>query len=135
MNKKKQNNKFILILIATFFILIFFNTFHNAYVIKRNNYEMRLAKNYGYCDKQGYGFVSSTINKNNIEENIHIINNFDSLASINGLFYNFNKNYNENYLILLNNENIESSIVINNIVYEILDNFNNRCFLVKKKND
>ena len=133
MNKKIQNNKFILTLLTIFFILIFFKTFNNLYVIERNNYEMRLTKNYGYCDKQGYGFVRSTINKNKIKENIGIINNFNSLAAIDGLFYNFNKDYNENYLILLNYENKNSPIIFNNIIYEILDNYNNQCFLIKKK--
>ncbi len=133
MNKKIQNNKFLLTLLTIFFILIFFKTFNNLYVIERNNYEMRLTKNYGYCNKQGYGFVRSTINKNKIKENIRIINNFSSLAAIDVLFYNFNKDYNEDYLILLNYENKNSSIIFNNIIYEILDNYNNQCFLIKKK--
>jgi len=133
MNKKIINNKSILILLTIFFILIFFKTFNNVYVIERNNYEKRLTKNYGYCDKQGYGFVRSTVNKNKIKENIRIINNFKSLAAIDVLFYNFNKNYNENYLILLNYENKTSPIIFNNIIYEIFDNYNNQCFLLKKK--
>jgi hypothetical protein len=105
MKTKKQNNNTILMLLLVLFVLIIFKTFYNLYVIQRNDYETRLTNNYGYCDKQGYGFVRSTISKNSIKDNIRIINNFNSLAAIDSLFYNFDKNYNKNYLILLNYEN------------------------------
>ena len=63
-----EKNKIILTLLSILFFLIFFKTFHNVYVIVRNDYAARLTNNYGYCDKQGYGFVSSTIIKNGIKD-------------------------------------------------------------------
>lgn len=140
MKKKKEDRKVILILILILFILAFFRTFHNVYVIYKNDYQTRLTKNYGFCDKQGYGFVRTIIEKNNIRDNIRIINYSNSFASINSLFYNFGKNkiYNENYLILLNynnNHNNNSIIIFNNFKYKIIDNYKNSCFFLKKSND
>jgi len=137
MKKKIEQNKFILILLSILFILIFFKAFHNVYIILRVDYTARLTNNYGYCDKQGYGFVRSTIIKNGIKDNINIINNLNGFAQINSLFYKFNKSYNKNYLILLNynnNNNNNSVITLNNSKYEILDSYENKCFLLKKKN-
>ena len=132
MKNQRQKNKIILTVLSILFILLFFKTFLNVYVIQRNDYATRLTNNYGYCDKQGYGFVNSTINKHKIKNNVRIINNYKSLGAIDALFYNFNEVYNENYLILLNYKNNDSSIIFNNVKYEILDNYNNQCFLVKK---
>lgn len=138
MKKHTRYNTIVLIFLSILFVLIFFKTFHNVYVIQRNDYVKRLINNYGYCDKQGYGFVHSTINKYRIKDNVNIINNFNSLSSINALFYNFDKNYDENYLILLdynNNNNNSSIILLNNTEYKILDSYENKCFLLKKNND
>ena len=132
MKNQRQKNKIILTVLSILFILLFFKTFLNVYVIQRNDYATRLKNNYGYCDKQGYGFVNSTINKHKIKNNVRIINNYKSLGAIDALFYNFNEVYNENYLILLNYKNNDSSIIFNNVKYEILENYNNQCFLVKK---
>lgn len=132
MKNHRRKNKIILTVLSILFILLFFKTFLNVYVIQRNDYTTRLTNNYGYCDKQGYGFVNSTINKNKIKNNVRIINNYKSLGAIDALFYNFNEVYDENYLILLNYKNNNSSIIFNNVKYEILDNYNNQCFLVKK---
>jgi hypothetical protein len=139
MNKKKLNNtNKILILLAILFTLIFFKTFHNVYLIQRSNYTTRLVNNYGYCDKQGYGFVNWIIKTRKIKENIKIIN-FDNEPNIGVLFFDFNKIYNKNYLILLNfnnkNNNLNSNITLNNSQYKILDNYQNKCFFIKKIND
>jgi hypothetical protein len=139
MNKKRleKSNK-ILILLAILFTLIFFKTFYNVYAIQRNDYTTRLVNNYGYCDKQGYGFVNETIKKRKIEENIKIIN-FDNQPNISALFFDFNKIYNKNYLILLNfnnkSNNSDSSIMLGKLQYQILDNYQNKCFFIKKIND
>jgi len=134
MKKNIEQNKIILTLLSILFFLIFFKTFHNVYVIVRNDYAARLTNNYGYCDKQGYGFVNSTIIKNGIKDNINIINNLNGFAHIDSLFYKFDKSYNKNYVILLNYNNNNSVITLNNSKYEILDSYENKCFLLKKEN-
>lgn len=129
-----EQNKIIITLLSILFFLIFFKTFHNVYVIVRNDYAARLTNNYGYCDKQGYGFVNSTIIKNGIKDNINIINNLNGFAHIDSLFYKFDKSYNKNYVILLNYNNNNYVITLNNSKYEILDSYENKCFLLKKEN-
>ena len=134
MKNQRQKNKIILTVLSILFILLFFKTFLNVYVIQRNDYATRLTNNYGYCDKQGYGFVNSTIIKNRIKDNINIINNLNGFAHIDSLFYKFDKSYNKNYVILLNYNNNNSVITLNNSKYEILDSYENKCFLLKKEN-
>ena len=131
MKKKIKHNNIIIIIRSILPFLIFFKTFHNVYVINRNDYETRLTNNYGYCDKQGYGFVRSAINKNKIKDNIRIINNSNDFAAIDSLFYNFDKIYDEYYLILLNH-NDKSLGILKNPKYQILDSYENKCFLIKK---
>lgn len=131
MKKKIKLNNIIVIFLSILSFLIFFKTFHNLYVINRNDYETRLTNNYGYCDKQGYGFVRSTINKHKIKDNIRIINNSNDFAAIDSLFYNFDKIYDEYYLILLNHNN-KSLSILKNPKYQILDSYENKCFLIKK---
>jgi hypothetical protein len=139
MNKKKlkKTNK-ILILLAILFTLIFFKTFYNVYVIQRNDYIARLSNSYGYCDKQGYGFVNFIVKTRKIKENIKIIS-FDNQPNIGALFFDFNKIYNKNYLILLNfndkTNNSNANITLNKLQYKILDNYHNKCFFLKKIND
>lgn len=131
MKKKIKLNNIIVIFLSILSFLIFFKTFHNVYVINRNDYETRLTNNYGYCDKQGYGFVRSIINKHKIKDNIRIINNSNDFAAIDSLFYNFDKIYDEYYLILLNHNN-KSLGILKNPKYQILDSYENKCFLIKK---
>ena len=61
----KQNsfqNKLFYFCILLFIIQIN-NGFTNIYIILKNNYENRMVKNAGYCEKQGYGFVKSIYDK------------------------------------------------------------------------
>ena len=43
--------------ILLIFIFYIFSAFENTYVILKNNYESRVLKYSGYCEKQGYGFI------------------------------------------------------------------------------
>ena len=58
---KKTNLKKIKTFLNHFFNCINFHNFSifdNIYFILKNNYEKRNIINYGYCSKEGYGFVS-----------------------------------------------------------------------------
>jgi hypothetical protein len=90
--------------ILLIFIFYIFSAFENTYVILKNNYESRVLKYSGYCEKQGYGFIKKiffTFPYMNL--NLKVYNNSDFPSAI-GYFYNFKKNYNENFIILLNFE-------------------------------
>ena len=49
-------NKFYLVILIIF-IFYLFGAFESTYIILKNNYESRLLKSTGYCEKQGYGFI------------------------------------------------------------------------------
>ena len=55
--KNKLNIKKIYILCIFFLILSFYKTFLNTYIILKNDYNLRIEKNAGYCENQGYGFL------------------------------------------------------------------------------
>ena len=43
--------------LATFLLILFFKFFENSYVIFKNNYQLRLVDEYGFCSKTSYGFI------------------------------------------------------------------------------
>ena len=43
--------------VILFIFVIFFKFFENAYIVFKNNHEVRLISNYGFCDKSSYGFI------------------------------------------------------------------------------
>jgi len=88
--------------ILLIFIFYLFSAFENTYIILKNNYESRLLKSAGYCEKQGYGFIKKIFfTFPNLNPNLQVHNNSDFPNAI-GYFYDFQKNYNEDFLILLN---------------------------------
>ena len=94
-------NKFYLIILLVFIFYVF-SAFENTYIILKNNYESRLVKYSGYCEKQGYGFIKKIFfTFPDLNLNLQVHNNSDFPSAI-GYFYDPQKNYNEDFLILLN---------------------------------
>ena len=119
-------------LLVLFVLTVNFNTFEKIYLIYLNNYEERLKLSYGYCDKEGYGFVKNNINDEILQSNFFVENKQD-YPSIKGLFYNFityGKNERQTYLYIINQKD-ESLIKKNFRNYIILKNEGN-CYLLKK---
>ena len=123
----KKNFYYILIL---FFVTINFNSLEKFYLIYLNDYNERLALAYGYCDKEGYGFVKKNLDDRIIKSNFKIENK-DDFPSIKGFFYKFNNNIvNETYIFLINQKKTDmSKNYLEN--YRILKNEGN-CYLLKK---
>ena len=107
---------------------IFFKFFENGYIILKNNYDARLIKNYGYCEKSSYGFIKYIYDKYNFKNNINIIND-EEFPSSELFFYKPQKKYDDSLLILLNYNNFNSKINIKD--YLIIDKYKN-CFFLKK---
>ena len=122
----KNNFYFLLILL---FIAVNFNIFEKIYIMHSKNYNERLLVAYGYCDKEGYGFVKNNINNEIINSGYQIKNDGD-FPSIKGFFYNFKRDVNKNtYVFLINQNNeIEDDYLKN---YEIIKKEEN-CYLLKK---
>ena len=59
----KKNKEFIFKAILILLIFIHTNFFLNIYLILQKNYQSRMVSVYGYCDKQGYGFIQKFKNK------------------------------------------------------------------------
>ena len=104
-NVLKKNKKKNLIIKVFLIILIFVHTdfFLNFYLVLLKNYHSRMENSYGYCDKQGYGFIQKFNKKYNLSNNSKIINKHDYPNS--GFFiqqFNTPKFY--EYLIYINSK-------------------------------
>jgi len=123
-------NKYYVYFVVLFFLVIFFKMFENFYIISKYNHEIRLTKNYGYCEKSSYGFVKYIERKYKLKKNINIIN--DEIHPSSDIFiYKPKRDYDKNLIILLNYDDQNSKIDINN--YSIIEKFKNCLYL--KKND
>ena len=127
--KKKISANFIYILIIIFFV-IHFKFFENIYILLKTDHEQRLTKNYGYCEKNSYGFIKFIQNKYQLKKNIRIYN--DEIYPLSDSFiYKPKTTYMNDKIILLNYNPQKSSINIKD--YKIIEKFKNCLFL--KKND
>ena len=119
----KKNKEFIFKTILILLIFIYTNFFLNIYLILQKNYQSRMVSVYGYCDKQGYGFIQKFKSKYNLSNNSKLINKNDYPNS--GLFiqqFNTPKIY--DYLIFINSK----ELIIDKDILE--QEFN--CYIVKK---
>ncbi len=127
--KKKISTNFIYILIIFFFV-IHFKFFENTYILLKTDHEQRLTRNYGYCEKNSYGFIKFIQNKYQLKKNIRIYN--DEIYPLSDSFiYKPKTTYMNDKIILLNYNPQKSSINIKD--YKIIEKFKNCLFL--KKND
>ena len=126
--KKFINNNFYFILILLF-IAVNFNSLEKIYILHLKDYNQRLLFAYGYCDKEGYGFVKKNINNEIINSNFYVENDGD-FPSIKGFFYKFKSNLDTNtYIFLINQNQGINDDYLNN--YKILKKEKN-CYLLKK---
>ena len=115
------------------FIIIFviYDAHTGTYILLRNNYEQRMIKNAGFCDKQGYGFIQFIDKKyrNKIKDNIPVSSFADSPDAA-GYFFDTKKSISKKYLILLSisEEKFYKEYILN---YKILEKKSD-CYLLKK---
>ena len=126
MNIKKINSY--TYYLAILFLTIYFNFFENVYVIYRSNFNERLVSNYGYCEKNSYGFIKFIEKKYKFNENISIQND-ELYPSSQAFIYKPKKENNKKFLILLNRDENKKTINIKN--YSIIEKFKN-CYYLKK---
>ena len=115
-------------LLFFFFIFLisifkFFNTPYNLYSILNWDYKNRMEQNYGFCERESWGFYNFVIKKYNLQKmNIRIIND-EGFVTLENLF-NIKESYKENaeFVILLNyiSENKDG---IENGKYNFLKNY------------
>ena len=133
--KTIQNNIFFIF----FFIIILksFNAFYNTYSVLTSSYEKRLVYNYGYCQKESWGFYNYVIKEYNLQDQAVKIINQSGAVKINSLFKNIKEDKNKinKYLMILNlksiNEETVYDIDIKDIKkYTIKYRYNN-CYLME----
>ncbi len=140
-NFLKKN--FILISIITILFLIFLQKTDfakNIYFTTFKSHTSRFIKAYennifsGFCRKQSHGYIAFIKYKfSNLftEKKIPTIINFDEIRRIPyWIFLQSEMNSTDQYLILLNT-NLNKNFDFSN--YQILDNFENRCYFLRKK--
>ena len=140
---KKINHKnflnLVLIVIIFFVFIQEFRIFKNIYNLLKKDYYTRATDAYkktffsGYCEGSSHGYLfhikneySKKFQKNEIPK---IINNFNGKKEY-WIFFNVNAKINNNQIIILNNKN-----KIDYNKYNIIDETENRCFFIEKKND
>ena len=99
-------------------------------MLLKYNYDTRLVANYGYCEKNSYGFIKYIDKKYKLMKNIHIFNDDRSYPYSEAFIHKPKKEYDENYLIILNYNEQDSQINLND--FTIVEKFKN-CFFLKKK--
>ena len=114
--------------IATFLLILFFKYFENTYIILKNNYELRLVNEYGFCSGTSYGFIKYIDKKYKFKKNIKIIND-ESHPSSDSFIHKPNLSYHNDYLILLNYNESQSKVRLKN--YKVIEKIKN-CFYMKK---
>ena len=137
--KKKEN--FITLIILLFFLTIN-NFFYNFYYTIKTSFSERMIYHYGFCYKNGYGFIKYINKKYKLTKNIKIFNHVEAPNS-EWFFYKPNTNYYSKKIILLNYNNLIidqkgiSRIYLNNKYqgsFKIVEKVEN-CFFMEKIND
>lgn len=114
--------------VILFIFVIFFKFFENVYIVFKNNHEVRLISNYGFCDKSSYGFIKYIDKKYNFIKNIEIIND-EIYPSSESFIYKPKVSYYKDNLILLNYDDRDSKINLKE--YTIIEKIKN-CYYLKK---
>tara|TARA_B100000900_G_scaffold123277_1_gene103987 strand:- start:2590 stop:2982 length:393 start_codon:yes stop_codon:yes gene_type:complete len=125
----------LLILISIIFIMIILKTnfFQNFLNLVNLNFQKRISKVYGYCDREGIGYVKFIREKFGKDKKIDLINSLQRNNNNSGAWSIYNTNVDETkpseYLIIINYNKLDNKINLNN--FDILHKFED-CYFLKK---
>ena len=123
----------ILLIISLLILLIKSNFFHNISEILRVKYDQRISNVYGFCEREGIGYVNFVKKKFKVNQKIDLINSLkrNNYNSGNWAIYdtNFLENDKSDYLIVINYEKLSKKIDLNQ--YKIIHNTEDCYFLEK----
>ena len=129
----KKNNLYLIITILLFLIVYktnFLRSLHDLIIL---SYDDRISNTYGFCDKQGIGYVNFIKKNFNIDGKIKIRNSLKQNNYNSGEWSVYNSNFSEklefDYLILINYEKFNKEFDLND--FQILHNFKDCYFLIK----
>ena len=135
----KKNIFNIFILLALSLVLLKnLETFKETYFILTKDYNQRFKKSYekdqfsGYCSKEAHGYVHHIKTKYKYKNTPVIINLEQKKFKLPyWIFYNKYQEIDDNKLILLNYDISKKNLIKNFI---IIDNYNNKCLYLERKN-
>ena len=128
----KKNNLYLIATILLILIVYKINFLRSLHDISIISYDDRISNTYGFCEKEGIGYVNFIKKNFNIDGKIEIIN------SLEGNYYSgewsvYNSNFSDKkkfkYLIIINYKKIKEKFNLND--YKILHNFKD-CFFLNK---
>lgn len=103
MNKNNQLLFFLLLLVL---FGEFFKFPYNIYLLSKRSYEERMIRNYGYCEKEGYGYIKKILKNYNFKTSSPFIINKNPTPTIYGLL-NLNVKEDLSDIILINFQETE----------------------------
>ena len=128
-------------MLTVIIFLIFNNFFYNFYYVATAKLQDRMNYHYGYCNKNGFGFINQINKQYKLQKNIKIYN-FIKNPNSEWFFYKPNEEYYLNKYILINGHDLN---IKNNIIFDInldgqisgnfkiLDSYEN-CFFIERLN-
>ena len=130
----KKNNLYLIIIIFLFLIAYKINLLKSVHDLFMNNYDERISNVYGFCDKEGIGYVNFIKKKFKINGKIKLINSLKQNNNNSGEWAVYNSNFlkktKSDYLILINHKKFKIKYDLDN--FKILHNYKDCYFLTKK---
>lgn len=123
LKKNKIRDNFLLLNLILIIFFIYNDTFTNTYIILKKNYQKRLVEYYGFCNKQGYGFLKKYNKKYNLKNHSKIINHDNRYPSTGWMIQQFEQPQKFKYIVHLNSRS-------NKFQEKILETEYN-CFILK----
>jgi hypothetical protein len=135
---KKNTINIFIILTLLLILLKNFDLFRKGYFVLTRDYDQRFNESYeknqfsGFCSKESHGYVHYIKKKYKDKISPEIINLGSKSKKLPyWIFYNLHGKINKDKLIILNYDQSKSSLIKSFIV---IDNYNNQCLYLEKKN-
>ena len=132
MLKNKLN---IALIISLLFLLFKINFFNGTSQILTVKYIKRISNVYGFCEREGIGYVNFIKEKFKVDKKIDLINSLKKNNNNSGKWAIYNTNFSEkdksDYLIVINYKKLSNKIDLDQ--FKIIHNFEDCYFL--EKND
>ncbi len=112
-----MKNLNIFFLIFFIFLVHYFEGFENIYKISKRNYESRMQRTHGYCDRESYGFYRDMVRKYEINKYIIIQENFKGYPLLRGFFYEKDLLTDKKFVLILNypDSNLPESLKVEGV--------------------
>ena len=127
----KKNNLYLIMIILLFLVAYKINFLKSLHDLTIVGYDDRINNTYGFCDKEGVGYVNFIKKNFDIDGKIKIKNSLKRNNNNSGEWSVYNSNFSEkkksDYLIIINYEKLKKKFNLKN--YKILHNFKDCYFL------